>query len=160
MAHHYDEGNTFSEALKQQQAAQAQAKEAQHGSLSGLTGSSSSVHDSDRKQPAETLAKREYVAFNYNGLEADFLHAMAEITSYADVKYEAFGGSENYKKSRLSGPHSPINHIYGHLKAYRLGQAYDHFDGEAKRHLVAIAYNAMMEYYYVTEEAKQRAKGL
>ena len=43
---------------------------------------------------------------------------------------------------------APINHIYEHLRQYAEGEPYDHFDGDPRRHLVAVAYNAMMEWAY------------
>jgi hypothetical protein len=31
-----------------------------------------------------------------------------------------------------------------------MGEKYDHFEGDVRRHLAAIAYNAMMEFHYVS----------
>jgi hypothetical protein len=96
----------------------------------------------------EPTVKRHPVDFDYNAINPDFLHRMARIAAYAAEKY---GSWEQYRDARLRGDKSPINHIFGHLKAFRLGERYDRFDGDPRWHLVAVAYNCMMEYFYVTK---------
>lgn len=93
--------------------------------------------------------KREPVNFDHNALDPRFLHALARIAGHAKEKY---GSWEQYKNSRLTGEKSPINHIYEHLNQYRLGENYDRFEGSKKWHLVAAAYNLMMEYVYECTE--------
>jgi Domain of unknown function (DUF5664) len=92
--------------------------------------------------------------FRYDILDTLFLEFMAKIASYGAIKYGEF----NYQKSRLSRGNSPINHIYGHLKEYRDGNPYDHLEVgiDSKIHLAAIAFNAMMEFYYCSEEFLKR----
>jgi hypothetical protein len=90
--------------------------------------------------------KRVPVPWNYEGLNPEFLERMATIPPYAAEKY---GSWEQYLDARLSGEKSPVNHIMGHLKEFRLRRLYDKFDGHPSWHLVAIAYNAMMEWEYV-----------
>lgn len=109
---------------------------------------SQSVYDPNRSNKTATLNGRVPVDYDYNGLEPEFLHMMAQITAYADKKYAIYGGWTNYKKARLEGEKSPINHIYAHLGNYREKVPYDHFNGNHIWHLVAIAYNAMMEFWY------------
>ena len=93
-----------------------------------------------------TKVTRVKVNFNYTGLNWDFLKLMAEIVPYADEKYTSFA---QYTHERLEGEKSPENHMAEHLRQYMMDEPYDHFDGDRGRHLVAIAYNAMMEWYYL-----------
>ena len=93
-------------------------------------------------------AKRIPVDYRYDGLNPNFIKLMAQIAAYAAEKY---GATEQYTESRLIGEKSPINHIYEHLRQYQTGESYDHFDGDLRYHLAAIAYNAMMEYFYHTK---------
>jgi hypothetical protein len=85
------------------------------------------------------------VDFRYDAVHPTFLHWMARIGSYADTKYGAW---EQYTRARLVGEKAPVNHIFDHLRKYQMGEAYDHFDGDVRWHLVAVAYNAMMAFYY------------
>ena len=98
------------------------------------------------KAVATPDVKRVPVDFNYTGLNWDFIHAMAQIPPYADEKYTSWS---QYTHARLEGEKSPANHIIAHLRSYMHGVPYDKFDGDVGRHLVAIAYNAMMEWYYL-----------
>ena len=92
-------------------------------------------------------AKRVPVDFRYDALNPAFLKWMARIGSYAADKY---GSWEQYRETRLVGEKSPVNHMYEHLRQYQVGEPHDHFDGDVRWHLVAVAYNAMMEFYYCT----------
>lgn len=89
--------------------------------------------------------KRIPVNYRFDAINPVFLKWMARIGDYADKKYGAW---EQYTQARLVGEKSPINHIYEHLRAYQIGEPYDHFDGDSRWHLVAVAYNAMMEFFY------------
>jgi len=89
--------------------------------------------------------KRVPVAFRYDAVIPGFLKQMAEVGHYAANKYGAW---EQYLDGRLVGEKSPINHIYEHLRQYVEGEPYDHFEGDRRRHLVAVAYNALMEWAY------------
>jgi hypothetical protein len=91
--------------------------------------------------------KRVAVDYRYDAINPDFLKWLARIGGYAAEKY---GSWEQYRDARLTGEKSPVNHIYEHLRSFVTGEAYDHFDGDVRWHLVAVAYNAMMEFYYVT----------
>lgn len=91
--------------------------------------------------------RRVPVDFRYDALNPTFLKWLARIGSYAAEKYGAW---EQYREARLTGEKSPVNHIYEHLRSFQMGEPYDHFDGDVRWHLVAVAYNAMMEFYYVT----------
>ena len=89
--------------------------------------------------------KRVPVDFRYDAINPDFLKALARIGNYAAEKY---GSWEQYTAARLEGDKSCINHIYEHLRQYQLGEVHDKF-GNLKMQLAAIAYNAMMEWYYL-----------
>ena len=95
-------------------------------------------------------AKREPVDYRYDAINPLFLKCLARIGAYGAEKYGSF---DNYKESRLTGDKSPINHIYEHLRAYREEEPYERFDGHTRWHLVAIAYNAMMEFFYQEDKA-------
>jgi hypothetical protein len=94
--------------------------------------------------PDDKLALRHPVDFQYHQLNWDFLKEMARIAHYASTKY---GSIQQYTDSRLVGDKSPMNHMAEHIRQYVVGEEHDHFH-TVKVHLVAIAYNAMMEYYY------------
>lgn len=95
--------------------------------------------------PEPKLAKRQPVDFQYHRLNWDFIKLMAQIANYADGKY---GSVEQYTDSRLLGEKSPMNHIGEHVRQYLSREPHDHFKDHAY-HLAAIAYNAMMEFYYL-----------
>lgn len=92
-------------------------------------------------QPAK--AQRQPVDERWDILNPFFLKWMARLAHYGVEKY----GDFNYIRGRLVGDRSPINHIQKHLAEYVSGTPYDHFDGDRRWHLVAIAYNAMMEFF-------------
>ncbi len=96
------------------------------------------------------LAKRDEVSVRYDILDPDFLELMAKIADYGAKKY----GELNWQKSRLVKDKGPINHIYKHLRAFRKKIIYDHPElGEGiEIHLAAIAFNAMMEFYWIMKE--------
>jgi hypothetical protein len=96
------------------------------------------------KIPSPT-ATRVPVDFRYDALNPAFLKMLARIAAYADTKY---GSWSQYTKSRLTGEKGPVNHMQEHLRAYVMGEGYDRFDGDPRWHLAAIAYNAMMAYWY------------
>lgn len=98
------------------------------------------------KVPGEV--KRVPVDFRYDAINLDFLKGLARIGGYAAEKY---GSWEQYSNARLTGEKSPLNHAYEHLRQYAVGEPYDHFDGDVKWHLVAAAYNLMMEFFYATK---------
>lgn len=100
------------------------------------------------ESPESTKSKRNPVDFRYDILDPEFIKAMAMVAQYGAEKY----GEYNWLKSRLAGEKGPINHIYEHLRQYRVGEAYDKFDGGNQWHLVAIAFNAMMEFAYTMKD--------
>jgi hypothetical protein len=97
------------------------------------------------KTPSPPIVKRVPVDFLYTALNLDFLKWMAKIPIYAAGKY---GSWAQYRDARLTGEKAPANHIFEHLRQYLMGEPYDHFDQDPRWHLVAIAYNAMMEWHY------------
>lgn len=92
----------------------------------------------------------------YDILIPRFLDDMARIAYYGAKKY----GDFNWQISKLEGDKSSVNHMYKHLTSYRLNEPYDHEELGTQRslHLVAIAFNAMMEYYWakLDETAKDK----
>jgi len=97
------------------------------------------------KDPVLGGDKRVPVAFRFDGLNWDFIKMLAEIAFCAGEKY---GSAEQYATSRLDGEKSPANHIAEHLRMYLTGEPHDHFKDRIY-HLAAIAYNAMMEAFYL-----------
>ncbi len=90
-------------------------------------------------------ALRNQVNYRLDALNWDFLKLMAEVAAYADSKY---GNAVQYTESRLEGDKSPTNHIAEHLHTYLKREVHDHF-GTLKHQLAAIAYGAMIEFYYL-----------
>ena len=91
-------------------------------------------------------AQRLDLGIRYDLLLPEFLRAMARIGQYGAEKY----GEPNYQKSRMTGKDGPPNHILAHLNRYMLREGYDHeaIGTDRKYHLAAIAFNAMMEWFY------------
>lgn len=90
------------------------------------------------------VAKRVPVDFIYHQLNWDFIKDMARVAAYAHDKY---GSVQQYTNSQLVGEKSPMNHMAEHMRAYLCNEPHDKF-GTVEMQLVAIAYNAMMQYYY------------
>jgi hypothetical protein len=92
------------------------------------------------------IAKRDPSKVRYDILVPEFEHFMAQIANYGAEHY----GDLNYQKSRLVGNQSPINHIREHLFQYLSSEPYDHpeIGTDRKIHLAAIAFNAMIEFWY------------
>lgn len=88
------------------------------------------------------------VSYRYDALNWDFIKLMAEIAEYADRKYKEAGGVHNYTGARLVEEKSPVNHAFEHLRMFIKGELHDHFH-TLKHQLAALAYNAMMEFYYL-----------
>lgn len=102
------------------------------------------IYDSRFEQPQQ--APRTPLDVRYDLLEASFMRAMAKVGQYGAEKF----GDANYKKSRMRGKDGPPNHILNHLGSYMLHEPYNHSEigHERKYHLAAIAFNAMMEFWY------------
>lgn len=101
----------------------------------------------------EKEAKRNSTNVRYDVIMAEFEKTLAQIGHYGAETY----GDLNWQKSRLRGGKGPINHIRKHLTDYRLGEPYDHpeIGTDKKIHLAAIAFNAMMEFWYESQPAGQ-----
>ena len=96
--------------------------------------------------PEPKAAKRQPVDHQSHRLNWKFIRLMGKIAHYASEKY---GSVEQYTDSRLEGEKSPMNHIIGHIEEYSSRKPHDKF-GNLEMQLAAIAYNAMMEYWYLT----------
>ena len=101
-----------------------------------------------RSKEQESEAKRDPAGVRYDILDPIFEELMAKIAHYGAEHY----GDLNWHKSRLQGDKSPMNHIRKHITAYLKDESYDHPEvGAGKEiHLAAIAFNAMMEFWYAT----------
>lgn len=108
------------------------------------------------KSSPELTAKRDSVKYRYDVLYWNFIHAMAEIGHFGAEKY----GDHNYREKGLTRDKSPINHIANHLRKFIEKEPYDHTEvgNNPKYHLVAIAFNAMMEYYHIEKKEKENGK--
>jgi phosphoenolpyruvate synthase/pyruvate phosphate dikinase len=93
----------------------------------------------------EEKVKRHPVDYRFDGLNWNFIKILAEIAHHAESKY---GTPEQYADGRLEEEKSPMNHIGEHYRMYCAREVHDHF-GDLDHQLAAIAYNAMMEYYYL-----------
>ena len=102
--------------------------------------------DTKKETTLEPVAKRDPVSFRFDILDPEFLQALAAIADYGAKKY----GDLNWHKSRLTGDKSPVNHMFKHLLQYQGEMKYDHpeIGSERKLHLAAVAFNAMMEFWY------------
>ena len=91
-------------------------------------------------------ATRFPVDFRFDILDPEFILTLSKIGNHGAKKY----GDFNYQKSRLTGINGAVNHMYHHLHKYQTNKLYDHEDvgTERKYHLAAIAFNAMMEFWY------------
>lgn len=99
------------------------------------------------------IAKRISRPIRYDILDPDFLEDLAKIADYGAKKY----GDLNWQLSRLTTDKGPVNHMYKHLGSYRKNEPYDHEELGTQRslHLAAIAFNAMMEYYWAKKEEQK-----
>ncbi len=97
------------------------------------------------KSKPKPEAIRHRVQFEFHSLNWDFIKLMADIAGYAAGKY---GSATQYTGSRLEGDRSPVNHMADHIRLYLKREPHDHFN-DLDHQLAAIAYNAMMEYYYL-----------
>lgn len=92
--------------------------------------------------------KREPVEYRHDAINPLFLQFMALIGGYAGKKY---GDPSQYRGARLKGEKGPVNHMRNHLGEFQRSEAHDHFGNDPRWHLAAIAYNAMIEFTYITD---------
>lgn len=83
------------------------------------------------------------ISARYDLIEPNFLEALAQLMSKGAEKHGDYG----YKDPNLQGGPTFINHLLQHLQEYRQDIPHDHTNTK-KTHLIAIAANAMMEYYH------------
>lgn len=113
----------------------------QHSLQKGTGRVAEMIEEAKREQ-----AKRDPVQYRFDILYPEFLREMARIADYGAKKY----GEYNWTKSRLKGGQGPMSHIFEHMNQYNMSEPYDHTEigTDRKIHLAAIAFNAMMEYWY------------
>ena len=98
-------------------------------------------------------------------LNAKFLEAMNDIGRYGNDKY----GKDSFHQRAQVGdrsrgtlarcePEIIAQHANGHFGGYLCGVKHDHF-GTRRHQLAAVAFNAMMEFYFagLEDEAEQAA---
>ena len=114
-------------------------------------------HDCNYRLKYMKEAIRNPVNTRYDLLDVDFIDLLAKIAHYGAETY----GEGNWMLSRLIKDKGPINHIYKHLRSFRKQIPYDHSElGEGiEIHLAAIAFNAMMEFYWVMKEKENESSG-
>lgn len=89
----------------------------------------------------------------YEFLSPAFLEAMNDIGRYGSEKY----GTDSFQARRLKGdtsrslrrcePQAIADHAREHFSMYLNHLPHDHF-GTDKHQLAAVAFNAMMEFYF------------
>lgn len=100
----------------------------------------------------------------WNFLIDSFLEAMNDIGRYGYEKY----GSDSFQARRLNGDNSrgPMrrcqsqiiaDHAREHFSMYLNHDAHDHF-GTDRHQLAAVAFNAMMEYYFAGLDSNGESK--
>jgi hypothetical protein len=84
--------------------------------------------------------------YRFDILDPSFILAMAKIGHLGARLY----GDLNWQKNHLEGGKGSINHIYAHISKFQRNEPYDHLElgSERKYHLAAIAFNAMMEFWW------------
>jgi hypothetical protein len=100
----------------------------------------------------------------YEFLNAKFLEAMNQIGRYGNDKY----GKDSFHQRAKIGDRSRgslartdseviANHSWNHFAEYLAGLPHDHFHTR-KHQLAAVAFNAMMEFYFagLEDEADHR----
>lgn len=96
----------------------------------------------------------------YEFLNADFLAAMNDIGSYGNDKYgkdsfhqRAKVGDRSRGPLKRTQPEEIAKHAADHFKDANAGIRHDHF-GTRKHQLAAVAFNAMMEFYFAGPEGE------
>jgi len=97
-------------------------------------------------------AIRQPVPYRYDLLYWPFIYYMAVIADYGAKKY----GALSYQIPRLINDQSPTNHIAKHFSDYMNRSSFDHSElgSDPKWHLVSIAFNCMMEFWYEDNNVK------
>jgi hypothetical protein len=93
-------------------------------------------------------------ATQYQFLNAQFLEAMNDIGRYGDEKYgedsfhqRAQAGDRSRGSLKRTTAQAIADHARGHFDEYLSHVPHDHF-GTDKHQLAAVAFNAMMEFYF------------
>ena len=103
---------------------------------------------------AVTLAEGVSVSNRFEFLNSKFLEAMNDIGRYGNDKYgtESFhqrskAGDRSRGKLSRALPETIAEHAENHFDEYLAGEKHDHFLTR-KHQLAAVAFNAMMEFYF------------
>jgi len=94
--------------------------------------------------------KRKEVDYLFTCLDWNFIKALGQLGKSGQKSQEDEGNIPNYQKVRRTGDKSNINHLINHITSYICKEP--HPLGSRKWHLVAIAFNAMMEFFWVNKE--------
>jgi hypothetical protein len=91
---------------------------------------------------------------SYEFLNAKFLEAMDDIGRYGNGKYgkdsfhqRAKAGDRSRGTLKRTEPAAIAQHAEDHFKMHLRGELHDHFHTR-KHQLAAVAFNAMMEFYF------------
>lgn len=95
-------------------------------------------------------ATRQPISQRFDLIEPCLLNSLADIGQLSSTKYD----ENNWKKSRLTGDKSPLNHAIMHINRYRTGRSHDHFHTRGHE-LAAAVFNLMMEMWYLENLYKQ-----
>lgn len=114
-------------------------------------------HNDFDQTPNRIIPKATRISVNYNfaKLHWPFWKAIAIMGHYGTEKYDKGQETPNYQISKLTGEKSAINHLSNHLLEYTLGNK--HPLGDSRWHLVAIAFNAMIEFFWYEKEGPVEA---
>lgn len=96
--------------------------------------------------PSELTGQRTKSAVRYDLLQPNFLEALAALAHLGHERYDVPAGVDNQWQRGLPGDACPLNHIQAHYTSYQ--RAESHEMGSRKWHLAAIAFNAMMEFWF------------
>lgn len=96
----------------------------------------------------------------YQFLSSAFLKAMDDIGRYGHEKYgdfsfhaRALNGDASRGDHPRTTPDAIADHAAEHFKMHLRGELHDHF-GTRRHQLAAVAFNAMMEFYFAGLESE------
>lgn len=110
-----------------------------------------------KKVESVTMPTRVPVNYNFQSLYWSFIKHMAIVGKWGgDKRGESGIGNPTYMNAPYLGDKSPLNHMAHHMTEYILNKP--HTLGSTKWHLVAIAFNAMIEFFWFEKGEKESDK--
>ena len=105
------------------------------------------VADEAESNYSPDQTKRKSVDYLFTCLDWNFIKDLAKLGHWSGIRRkENMNLKPGYMENRYTGDKSPINHMINHTTEYICGN--EHPLGSPKWHLVAIAFNAMMEFFW------------